>query len=181
MISQQQLCMVSFGEQNLFEIINHPKMCRKVMCCQPCICVDITLDSCAQWWSELNLSCAGSWLAWLSSLRLLFSVISNDNMWATSVHIIAILDSYSLPSNASDCKRALLMHYICRLETTHMPRTPQPLQHISMVSGQKGPTRHAYAWQIGPFWRDTLDFRCLPGDVAKTESFHKSLMNPLSD
>ena len=22
---------------------------------------------------------------------------------------------------------------------------------------QKGPTRHAYAWQIGPFWQDTLD------------------------
>ena len=21
----------------------------------------------------------------------------------------------------------------------------------------KGPTRHAYAWQIGPFWQDTLD------------------------
>ena len=21
---------------------------------------------------------------------------------------------------------------------------------------QKGPTRHAYAWQIGPFWQDTL-------------------------
>ena len=27
-----------------------------------------------------------------------------------------------------------------------------------MVSCQKGPTRHAYAWQIGPFWQDTLDF-----------------------
>ena len=27
----------------------------------------------------------------------------------------------------------------------------------SMVSCQKGPTRHAYAWQIGPFWQDTLD------------------------
>ena len=26
-----------------------------------------------------------------------------------------------------------------------------------MVSCQKGPTRHAYTWQIGPFWRDTLD------------------------
>ena len=25
-----------------------------------------------------------------------------------------------------------------------------------MVSCQKGPTRHAYAWQIGPFWKDTL-------------------------
>ena len=29
--------------------------------------------------------------------------------------------------------------------------------HISMVSCQKGPTCHAYAWQIGPFWQDTLD------------------------
>ena len=28
---------------------------------------------------------------------------------------------------------------------------------ISMVSCQKGPTRHAYAWQIGPFWQDTFD------------------------
>ena len=26
-----------------------------------------------------------------------------------------------------------------------------------MVSCQKGPSSHAYAWQIGPFWRDTLD------------------------
>ena len=29
--------------------------------------------------------------------------------------------------------------------------------HISMVSCQKVPTRHAYAWQIGPSWQDTLD------------------------
>ena len=28
---------------------------------------------------------------------------------------------------------------------------------ISRVSCQKGPTRHAYAWQIGPFWQDTID------------------------
>ena len=28
---------------------------------------------------------------------------------------------------------------------------------ISSVSCQKGPTRHAYEWQIGPFWQDTLD------------------------
>ena len=31
------------------------------------------------------------------------------------------------------------------------------LVHISRVSCQKGPTRHAYAWQIRPFWQDTLD------------------------
>ena len=30
-----------------------------------------------------------------------------------------------------------------------------------MVSCQNGPTRHAYAWQIGPFWQDTLDM-CIP-------------------
>ena len=29
--------------------------------------------------------------------------------------------------------------------------------HISMVSCQKGPIRHAYAWQIEPFWQDILD------------------------
>ena len=26
-----------------------------------------------------------------------------------------------------------------------------------MVSCQRGPTRHAHAWQIGPFWQDTLE------------------------
>ena len=29
--------------------------------------------------------------------------------------------------------------------------------HISRVSCKKGLTRHAYAWQIGPFWQDTID------------------------
>ena len=28
---------------------------------------------------------------------------------------------------------------------------------MSMVSCQKSPTGHAYAWRIGPFWQDTLD------------------------
>ena len=28
---------------------------------------------------------------------------------------------------------------------------------ISTVSCERGPTSHAYAWQIGPFWQDTLD------------------------
>ena len=31
------------------------------------------------------------------------------------------------------------------------------MKDILRVSCQKGPTRHAYAWQIGPFWQDTLD------------------------
>ena len=32
-----------------------------------------------------------------------------------------------------------------------------PASDISRVSCQKGPTRHAYAWQIGPFWQDIPD------------------------
>ena len=32
-----------------------------------------------------------------------------------------------------------------------------PTNGISRVSCQKGPTHHAYAWQIGPFWQDILD------------------------
>ena len=31
-------------------------------------------------------------------------------------------------------------------------------EHSSMVSCQEGPTCHAYAWQIGPFWQDTPEF-----------------------
>ena len=39
-----------------------------------------------------------------------------------------------------------------------------PMIMYSRVSCQKGPTRHAYAWQIGPFWQDTLLFWCLCDD-----------------
>ena len=38
----------------------------------------------------------------------------------------------------------------------YMLQGPRYEHCLSMVSCQKGPTRHAYAWQIGPFWHDTL-------------------------
>ena len=38
-----------------------------------------------------------------------------------------------------------------------------------MVSCQKGPTRHAYAWQIGPFWQDTLDISVVCSTVYNHE------------
>ena len=50
---------------------------------------------------------------------------------------------------------------------------------ISMVSYQKGPTRHAYAWQIGPFWQDTLDNNCKKNvsiNMTGAEPFHKSIV-----
>ena len=41
--------------------------------------------------------------------------------------------------------------------------------HKSMVSCQKGPTRHAYAWQIGPFWQNTLEILF---EISKKESIN---------
>ena len=50
--------------------------------------------------------------------------------------------------------------------------TPVTDSHISRVSCQKGHTRHAYAWQIGPFWQDTLDMSgCLLFDVLVIGSY----------
>ena len=45
----------------------------------------------------------------------------------------------------------------CKVSHTQMVIFNSDKEHVSMVSCQKGPTRHAYAWQIGPFWQDTLD------------------------
>ena len=48
-------------------------------------------------------------------------------------------------------------------------------KHISMVSCQKDPTRHAYAWQIGPFWQDTLDL--CHGVIIVTSSLNELAFN----
>ena len=39
---------------------------------------------------------------------------------------------------------------------------------IMMVSSQKGPSRHAYAWQIGPFWQDTMEIK-IPKSLRTAE------------
>ena len=36
-------------------------------------------------------------------------------------------------------------------------QNPNLETHMSRVSCQKGPARHAYVWQIGPFRQDTFD------------------------
>ena len=49
--------------------------------------------------------------------------------------------------NAAGFSRDLIGHFEWRPLVTNS----------SMVSCQMGPTRHAYAWQIEPFWQDTLE------------------------
>ena len=55
---------------------------------------------------------------------------------------------------------------------------------ISMIFCQKGPTRHAHAWQIGPFWQDTLDIlhRAMAADTnvcIMAPSHHLHLCRPI--
>ena len=47
------------------------------------------------------------------------------------------------------------------------------VKNISRVSCQKGPSRHAYAWQKGPFWQDTIDMRVYLGNNRTLELKHK--------
>ena len=44
----------------------------------------------------------------------------------------------------------------------------------------KGPTRHAYAWQIGPFWQDILDVWYVFDDIDDVcWKYDKSVMSVL--
>ena len=45
----------------------------------------------------------------------------------------------------------------------------------------KGPTRHAYAWQIGPFWQDTLDVMYEVFDVNILEEIDHVVMGLVYD
>ena len=52
-------------------------------------------------------------------------------------------------------------HYSCRHFSSFSRNRTLKTNLISRVSCQKGPARHVYAWQIGPFWQDTLDMNTL--------------------
>ena len=61
--------------------------------------------------------------------------------------------------------RPMVRHYTIHYEIVHLTIMAR-VNTISRVSCQKGPTRHAYAWQVGPFWQDTIDMRKLRATVA---------------
>ena len=52
---------------------------------------------------------------------------------------------------------------------------------MSKVSCQKDPTRHAYAWQVGPFWQDTLDVMYEVFDVNILEEIDHVVMGLVYD
>ena len=58
-----------------------------------------------------------------------------------------------------------LVVVIVLVQVTKIPSYGTTVNVMSMVSCQKGPTHHAHAWQIGPFWQDTLNV-CMPGTYA---------------
>ena len=69
-------------------------------------------------------------------------VINNDNMgWL-------VQERPNSSSSAVELRLPCTNPPIC---TTYKVKPINEVMQISMVSCQKGPTRHAYAWQIGPF------------------------------
>ena len=66
----------------------------------------------------------------------------------------------------------LLLTFPAWLSGIYELSTLEESSHKSMVSCEKGPTRHAYAWQIGSFWQDTLEmqqgFQSVKPDLQQT-------------
>ena len=71
-----------------------------------------------------------------------------------------LLGYYSQNAGCSSCQQRLSTDFrnacLCSMSC------PGKCVLVSGVSCQKGPIRHAYAWQIGPFWQDTLGMSCMP-------------------
>ena len=78
-------------------------------------------------------------------------VIAPTDLWNRPAHIHNSITCISMAERKTTVS-PLLTQY-CSLALNHR----YIFFLISMVSCQKGPTRHAYAWQIGHFWQDTLD------------------------
>ena len=69
------------------------------------------------------------------------------------------------PSRKKYQKSGALFFDLLLAKTSCWTESQVTTSHISWVSCQKGPTRHAYAWQIGPFWHDTLDMTSKWGSI----------------
>ena len=75
----------------------------------------------------------------------------------THYHIKLVSKAWT---NIKDFKTTIMASHITDNMTCfilELARDNYTSVNISMASCQKGPTRHAYAWQIGPFWQDTID------------------------
>ena len=104
-----------------------------IMSCMTCIIVTSRTTCLQQSENKGNIS------AWIP-LRISCNLILTIQIWSCNPNVIFILCN-------SRIWGILLSRDITWISIKVMT-------HISMVSCQKGPTRHAYAWQIGPFWQD---------------------------
>ena len=104
---------------------------------------------------------------------ILMILIHTEYWWAS-------LQTYICITMESGIKLAVIFQWLLLKVCSHMQRADvdrklpsrQTIRciHILRVSCQKGPTRHAYAWQIGPFWQDTLDIRSCRAETGKEQN-----------
>ena len=69
----------------------------------------------------------------------------------SAISLLEMMENVNIDGLVQDCSICIAN----ALEIQQACTTGKSL--ISRVSSQKGPTCHAYAWQVGPFWQDTLD------------------------
>ena len=96
----------------------------------------------------------GWYVLWCSG----YSIMANRFMWYVNTYQSGMLhgqwrNHVIAPVPVKELNKLLEHHH----NKHNNAQTMCISMDMLMVSCQKGPTRHAYAWQIGPFWQDTLD------------------------
>ena len=123
--------------------------------------------------------CQYQWLpgCWVSVFwDILFLPSVSELIWPFPLPYKHLLPNVACVRAAGDLRGAYLAksdiasvnHFSKDTYRMQNGRNIQGLSYISIVSCQKGPTRHAYAWQIGPFWQDTLDICLFAATVSSS-------------
>ena len=87
------------------------------------------------------------------SVRLIF----DDTNWTAGEHWVSFRKRKYFRSRCTMIPDSCRLIILKKMFFTQKYVRYASSTRISRVSCQKGLTRHAYAWQIGPFWQDTLD------------------------
>ena len=95
----------------------------------------------------------GHWWQWASGRDLMS--IGRYAPWRISGDAIILTPNFASSFKASHVT-TWLVEILCYVAFKGSTAIFGNIVLLSRVSCKKGLTRHAYAWQIGPFWQDTL-------------------------
>ena len=101
-------------------------------------------------WMELNQPFQSLWVTvvWHNYESIYYTMQWLTTQGYENCH--AILVGLAINYNSDDCD-------VTCASWCSWSRLTEKRTYMSRVSCQKGPICHAQAWQVGPFWLDTLD------------------------